>query len=124
MSGRKNPEQAIQRQLVLWLRLQYPTMEIRYNKNENKRDVVQAINDKRMGQAIAGTPDLTLFCNKRGWTYILELELKTKVGTLNPNQKLWHANFFSTQNRKAAISYGFDEAQVAVANWLSSISGV
>lgn len=119
---RKNPEGAIQRELVKWLRLTYPLIEIRYNKNENKANKVQAIVDKKLGQAIAGTPDLTLFCNKRGYTYILELELKTKTGKLSPSQKLWHSKFISTANRKAVIAYGFVEAITAVERWLGEIS--
>ena len=81
MSGnkqRKNVEAAIQRELIKWLHIEHPTIEIIYRKNEGKKSIITAVLDKLMGLA-SGVPDLQLLQNKRGWTYILELELKTKI---------------------------------------------
>lgn len=118
---RKSIEASIQRELVKWLKQTYPAIEIKYNKNENKRDKLQAILDKKMGQSIAGTPDLTLTTDFNEWTYILELELKKLKGTLNPAQIAWHLNFKPTKNRVAKIAYGYIEALEAIESWLSSL---
>lgn len=121
MSGRNNPERAIQQQLVFWLKLQFPQVEIKSNKNEDAGSVVKALQNKRMGRAEAGYPDLTLTCDADEWTYILELELKTQKGKLSDVQKLWHSHFTPTKNRIAKVTYGFEEAQNAVKAWLSSL---
>lgn len=121
MSGRKNIEDAIQKQLVLWLQKEYPQIEFYFNKNEGLKNIIEAVNDKKMGLK-AGYPDLVLFTPKKGVTYILHLELKKKKGKLNDAQRDWHSKFISTANRKAAIAYGYTEAQTAILNWLRDIS--
>ncbi len=122
MAGKKNNvERAIQQQLVLWIKLQYPAVEIKSNKNEDAGSVVKAMINKRMGRAEAGYPDLTLTCDKAGWTYILELELKTLKGKLSDVQKIWWANFKPTNNRVGRVAYGFEMAQESVKTWLSSL---
>jgi hypothetical protein len=121
MSGRKNVEATIQQQLVLWLRLQHPSVEIKSNKNEDAGNVVKAMINKRMGRAEAGYPDLTLTYDKGDITYILELELKTKTGKLSDVQKTWHSRFQPTKNRMAKIAWGFEEAQKAIQSWLSTL---
>ena len=115
-------EAAIQRELVKWLRNNYPQIEIRYNKNENKKNKIEAIIDKKMGQAVAGTPDLTLFNDWIEITYILELELKKLNGTLQPSQIEWHSKFKPTKNRQAAIAYGLIEAQRIVTEWIKNVT--
>jgi len=119
--ARRNIESAIQREIVKYLRTNYPEIEIRYNKNENKKNKLEAIIDKKMGQAVAGTPDLTLFLNQRHLTHILELELKTLAGKLNPNQVKWHDNFTPTTNRKAAVAYGYDDAKRIIDAWVTVV---
>lgn len=120
MSGRKNIEMAIQRELIKWLHLTYPQVEIIYRKNEGKKSIITAILDKLAGLA-AGVPDLQLLMNYDGWTYILELELKKLKGSLNDNQEEWWDKFIPTKNRKGAIAYGYIQAQEAVRNWVSGI---
>jgi hypothetical protein len=123
MSGKRNRiEAAIQKQLILWLDQEHPLVRYKANKNEDAGSAIKALENIRMGRAEAGYPDLTLEIDKFGWTWILELELKTKIGTLNPNQKLWWSKFISTINRKGAIAYGLDEAKTAILNWLRDIS--
>jgi hypothetical protein len=116
-------EATIQIELVKWLRNNYPDIEIRYNKNENKVNKVQAAIDKKMGQAVAGTPDLQLLIDKNDITHILELELKTlaKSSKLNPNQEKWHNNFNETKNRKATWVKGLIAAKETITNWLNSL---
>lgn len=120
--SRKRIEAAIQKQLILWINQEHPLIRYKANKNEDAGSVVKALENIRMGRAEAGYPDLTLEIDKFGWTWILELELKTKKGKLNDAQKDWHSKFISTANRKAAIAYGYIEAQTAVTNWLRDIS--
>ena len=118
----KRIEDAIQRELIKWLKNNYPEVEARYNKIENKANKIQAAIDKKMGAAVAGTPDLTLFTDVADWTYILELELKILDGTLRDSQKKWHKEFKPTKNRQAAIAYGLIEAQKTITNWLNAIT--
>jgi hypothetical protein len=117
----KKIEDAIQKQLVLWIRSLFPEIDLRSNKLENKKNVLEAVNDKRKGQAKAGTPDLTLFCDYNDLTYILELELKTKKGKLNQAQIIWHKDFKSTKNHIARIAYGLDEAKTAILKWVDGV---
>jgi hypothetical protein len=119
--ARKNIEDAIQIQLILWLEREHSQVEYYYNKNEGKKNIITAMMDKRKGQ-IAGRPDLDLWLNHNNCSYTLHLELKTKDGSLNPAQKLWHSKFISTKNRITKVAYGFIEAQEVVRNWLSSVS--
>ena len=118
---KKKIEDAIQKELVKWMRKEYPFLDIRYNKIENKKDIVQAVQDKKMGSAVKGTPDLTLFIHKEDYTYILELELKKKDGDLNQNQIDWWAEFRPNQNRRGEVGYGLIHAQEIVVKWINSI---
>lgn len=119
-----NIETTIQIEFVKWIRNNYPEIEIRYTKNENKVNKVQAAIDKKMGQAVAGTPDLQLLMDVEDLTYILELELKTlaKTSKLNPNQVEWHKNFNETKNRKATWAKGLIAAKEKVQKWYENIT--
>ena len=118
--ARKNIESAIQKELVRWMAREYPAVEILYVKNEGKKNIIEAQNDKRMGLAV-GWPDLTLFKIYDNTTHILHLELKTKIGKLSASQKEWHSKFKQTKNRIAKVAYGFEEAQNVIRAWLSSL---
>jgi len=123
MNGkRKNIEDVIQKQLVLWLKQHSSNIEFFFNKNEGKKSIVEAVNDKKMGLT-AGRPDLDLYINdfELDLTYILHLELKKKDGKLNAAQKIWHNNFKPTLNRQAKVAYGFDEAKEIINQWIAEI---
>jgi len=122
MAGKVNIESTIQTQLVLWIKQTYPEVRIKYNKNEDAGSVIKAMQNKRMGRAEAGFPDLTLEVDKYNWTWILELELKKKKGVLSAVQKAWWAKFTPTKNKAGCVAYGFLEAQSAVTSWLLSVS--
>ena len=119
MTGRKNAEMSIQREVIKLCKLL--NIEVIWQKNEGKKSKLTATLDKKSG-LVSGFPDLTLYKPHKGFTYILHLELKTKTGALNPNQKLWWSRFISTKNRKGAIAYGLEEAKTAISKWLSDIS--
>ena len=74
----------------------------------------------------AGEPDLWIYCNTpENICYLLRLELKTKVGSLNDNQIAWNewfdANFGNCKNHKRAVAYGFAEAREVITNWIKDI---
>ncbi len=118
--ARKNPEMAIQRELIKWIKVNYPALEYQFCKNEGYKSPATAKLDKLAG-AIAGWPDLLLLHKKDGFTYILHLELKTLKGTLNDNQKEWHGRFEATQNRELAIGKGFQDAKDKIVKWIEAI---
>ena len=109
-------ESAIQKELVRWLKLQHPDIEILYVKNEGKKNMLTAVEDKRMGLC-AGWPDLTLFLNHNNQTFIFHLELKIIKGKLSTKQKEWWANLERTPNRTGCVAYGFIEAMKVVNDW-------
>lgn len=115
-------EAAIQKELVKWMRQEYPKIDIRYNKGEGDKNLIEAIDDKRMGLAEAGTPDLTLFMDKGEYTYIFELELKRKKGKLNEAQKEWWSEFKPNKNKQGQIAYGLFDAQDKIKNWVDLIN--
>lgn len=120
----KRIETTIQKELVKYIRTTYPHIDIRYNKNEGFKDIIGAVIDKKMGQAIAGTPDLTLFIHKQVYTFILELELKKKLGVLNDAQKDWWAEFRPNQNRQGQIAHGYIEAKNIIDKWVVGIGDI
>lgn len=58
-----------------------------------------------------GHPDLYFTWIKNNTTYIYYLEIKTKKGKLNTNQKKWWKNFQATQNCNGNIGYGLELCQ-------------
>lgn len=119
MAVRRNIESAIQRQLVIWLHQQ--GLEVVWIKNEGKKSAITAALDKKSA-LISGFPDLIIFKQVRSITHILHLELKTLKGTLNSNQKKWHASFVPSGNRKLATAYGLIQAQEITKAWLGSVT--
>jgi len=117
----KKVEATIQKELVKWLRKNYPDVVICYNRLENKKNMVEIIDDKRMGAVIKGTPDLTLMLDEKNITYIFYLELKTLKGKLQQSQKEWWDNFKPTLNKKGEIAYGLQEAQKKIKQWLDFV---
>lgn len=113
-------ESAIQRELIKWINLEHPSIEVIFRKNEGKKSLLTAKLDKLMGLT-AGIPDLQLLLAQNNFTYILELELKKIVGSLNPNQIIWHNSFIPSDNRKLATAYGLVHAQSIITEWLESI---
>ena len=118
--GRRNVEDVIQIEYVKWLSVNHPEIEVYYNKNEGKKHIITAMQDKRKGLKKA-RPDLDLIMKVRSIYHFLHQELKTKTGKLSPDQKAWHANFIPTKNRQACVSYGLHQAQEHVLKWLEDI---
>ena len=117
----KKVEDAIQKEIVKWIRKEYPEVDLRMNNLDGNKNMIQAMQDKRRGQAIKGTPDLTLFIHKEDYTHILELELKTKKGSLNTNQEEWWSEFRPNQNRVGEVGYGLADTQEKIQKWINSI---
>lgn len=116
----KHTEATIQRELIKWIKQEYPQVEYLYCKNEGKKDAMMGKLDKQMG-LLAGFPDLTFFYTKENVTYILHLELKTLKGKLNNNQKKWWSNLEKTSNREGFIAHGFQEAKKYFIKWFDNV---
>lgn len=124
-SGKRQVEKTQQKQLVLhykqvWLPL-YPDLRVTMINNDGLKHIIDAIEDKRMGLE-AGHPDLLWRIKYAGHYYFLYHELKKSNGTLSDAQKLWWAEFTSTEYVRGAVSCGWDEHLEAVQSWLTSIT--
>lgn len=115
----KKIEASVQKELVKWMRKEYPQLDIRLNKLDGRKDMLEIVEDKRMGAAIKGTPDITLMLHLKS-TYVFELELKILKGTLNQNQKDWWANFKPNKTRSGAVAKGLLHAQSLVQGFVST----
>jgi hypothetical protein len=126
----KKIEGAFQKELVKWIKLTYPFVDIRYNKGEGWKTKGEATQDKKMGIAKAGTPDLTLFYHTEEVSYILELELKAqrrqteKNKGLNEAQLKWWSEFKENKNRIGAIVYNLHTAQEIINNFINNFSKI
>lgn len=75
----------------------------------------------------AGEPDLWIYCNTPdNICHFLRLELKTKTGSLNDNQRNWNMwfdiEFGDCINHKRAVAYGFKEAREIITNWQNNLT--
>jgi len=116
----KHVEKAIQKEAVLWIEQTYPDVEVYYYKAEGEKNIITAVEDKRMGLK-NGFPDLFLLTDRNDFTYILHLELKKLKGVLNPNQRVWWAKFKPNYNRKGYVTYSLSEIKEYVTNWILSL---
>lgn len=112
-------EAAIQTALFKWAGAssgKYPELRLMFHiPNGSKRDIVTGYNLKQQGLK-AGLPDICLPV-ARGQYHGLYLELKSERGRLQENQRAW-LDALSRQGYKAVTAYGFDEARVAIEEYL------
>jgi hypothetical protein len=113
-------EDAIQEQLILWLKAEHPDVAVDFNKNEGKKTIATAMKDQRMGQR-AGRPDLQLSKKVRSTKHYLQLEIKKLKGKLLPSQKEYHAEFVPAANDRLEVGYGFEQCKEIITNWLQSL---
>jgi len=83
---RNNLEFQLQCQCVEWFRMQYPKKTIFAIPNGGKRNVIEAVNFKRMG-VLKGVPDLFIPHPKKGYNGYF-IELKTSKGKTSKEQDL------------------------------------
>ncbi len=113
-------EDAIQEQLILWLKAEHPDVTVHYNKNEGKKTMATAMKDKRMGLK-AGRTDLDLDKKVRSIKHYLHLEIKRIGGRLTLSQKEYHAEFIPAANDKLEVGYGLEQCKEIITNWLQSL---
>lgn len=92
-------------------------VKVAASQNENSRHTTG------MGTDV-GEPDLRLAARVRGVPFFFYLELKTKRGRLNPNQKNWNADFdenFACDTWERAVGFGYDESKQLIDNWLDKL---
>lgn len=125
----KRIEDAIQKQFVAFIRKDYPSVQITRIKNEGfdigkneQQNMVNAINDKKMGRAEAGRPDLEFQIDVNDFTYILLIELKTLNGKLTGAQPEWWAKFKPTANKKGYVCKGLLVAKEIFINWYNAVT--
>ena len=109
-----------QRFLFQWAGLaeqQYPELKLLHHiPNSGKRDVRTAANLKKEGVK-AGVPDMCLPV-ARGQYHGLYIELKTKKGKVQKNQKEW-LSALNKEGYATKVCYGWLEAREVIESYLS-----
>ena len=106
-----NEEYQIQVALVNWIKINYPNVLLTISPNGMRLPIGVAVKLKRMGY-LAGTPDILIFEPRNNYNGLF-IELKSKTGTLQPNQK-WFIGELIKRNYKAVVCYGFEEAILVI----------
>lgn len=86
-------EDAIQKELICWLRQEYPTAKVTATRNES--------NYRRTDEIEVGMPDLLIRQPRGEVMHLIYFEIKTKKGRLSPTQISW-----SQQPRLSNEHYG------------------
>lgn len=82
-----HPEEDIQTACVQWFRLAFPHYLCFAVGNGGSRNFLEAVNLKRSG-VLSGVSDLIIIANRA----VLFVEMKTKTGRQQPNQKKFQAD--------------------------------
>ncbi|MDO5149688.1 MAG: VRR-NUC domain-containing protein [Oscillospiraceae bacterium] len=97
---------------------QFPEIEMLYHiPNGGSRNKIEAAHLKQQGVK-AGVPDLCLPV-ARGEYHGLYIELKYGKNKPTENQKRW-INHLRSQNYKAEVAYGWEEASKIILEYLKS----
>lgn len=97
---------------------QFPEIEMLYHiPNGGSRNKIEAAHLKQQGVK-AGVPDLCLPV-ARGEYHGLYIELKYGKNKPTENQKRW-INLLRSQNYKAEVAYGWEEASKIILEYLKS----
>lgn len=114
-------EAAEQTALFRWVGFmsgQFPEIEMLYHiPNGGSRNKIEAAHLKQQGVK-AGVPDLCLPVS-RGEYHGLYIELKYGKNKPTENQKRW-INLLRSQNYKAEVAYGWEEASKIILEYLKS----
>ena len=87
--------------------------------NGGKRSCREAVKFKRMG-VMAGIPDFVIPVARKDY-HGLYLELKRKVGSNTSDNQKWWINRLNAEGYRAIITFGFDEAVLAIENYFDEI---
>lgn len=110
----KRVEAAIQRELVRWIRKEYPHLMVQATLNELARKHVD------MGIDV-GITDLLIFDRRDAVLHVFFLELKTLKGKLQNSQKEWldkYLHKYESSNTQYAVAYGLNEAKALINIWI------
>lgn len=113
-------EAAIQKELVVWMKENYPDIGICAAQNENSYKA------KSQGMDV-GTPDLHLRLRHNNTLYIFYHELKTKKGRPQPSQIRWAERYmrdFMASNTYFCVSYGIENAREIISLWHDTIKNI
>lgn len=116
----KRVEAAIQKEVLRWVKEQYPDVIITATANERSYKEVDQI-------GCLGIQDILIFKVMNGVMHIYFLELKSKKGRLLKSQIDFNILFdskFACDNAKRDVAYGLIEAKEKVMAWINSINHV
>ena len=121
MPKRRDLEGNIQKQVVRYLRMQYPTVLFTASIAGIETTMLQMVRLKAMGY-LKGTPDLMILepsC-PIGYTFhglFIELKADKKTSKASPEQKDF-IDRLQKRGYEASICYGFDEAKYVIDSYL------
>lgn len=100
---RRHQESELQRNCVMWFRLQYPNIRLNLFAvpNGGARTPVEGAIMKGEG-VTAGVADLILLFPAHGY-HALCIEMKTPTGSQRPTQKQWQAAVEATGNKYVIV---------------------
>lgn len=103
-------EDAIQRDLILWLNREYPHVKVIATRNEENRYRTEEIDN--------GLPDLILRVPVGVVMHFVYFEVKTRKGRLSPDQKKW-AERPRLSNEHYGVGYGLEDCKAQITLHLS-----
>jgi hypothetical protein len=106
-------EDHLQRQVISWLRFQYPGLRYHHSPNEGKRSRFEQFKYKYLGSD-SGFPDL-IFPSLQ-----LVIELKIKPNKPTPAQTEW-LNYFKSIGWTAEVCYTFGQTQSVIIQCLKNM---
>jgi len=106
-----NIEDAIQKELIRWIRETYPEAKVIATRNEENR--------RRPHEIENGMPDLLIRWKRDNIRHFLYFEVKTKKGRLSPDQKEWAA-LPRLSNEHYGIGYGLIQCKEVITMILAS----
>ncbi len=113
----KVSESNIQKAVINFLKVKYPSVIAIAPRNEGKRTFAQTNYEKAIGM-LAGAADLILFMPGGG---TLHLELKTERGRLSENQKRMRDRL-AALGHDYRLAYGFEDAVRVVESEYRNVS--
>jgi|DEB0MinimDraft_3_1074331.scaffolds.fasta_scaffold81741_2 hypothetical protein len=103
---RRKVEDAIQKELIRWIKETYPHVMVFATRNEDSY--------KRSDEIEAGLPDIIIRWPHGDTRYFLYFEVKTKAGRLSASQKKW-AEKDRCANELYAVGYGLEDCKKEIA---------
>lgn len=96
-------EDAIQRDLLRWIKRNYPHIKAFATRNEDSR--------KRSEEIEVGIPDIIIRWEEGGIRHFFYLEIKRLKGKLSNSQKEWVKENPCLPNERYAVGYGLEECK-------------